>query len=239
MIRMSVMILMMVVLMTLSIFLIILLSVMQMSVINSKFKNLDKTQIVSTDDSFALLSYCVNLSLPQFYKQSDICSHYRASYFKFTFLIFLVPLSISLFKLLLTEIMTALVSFRREAYQIKKIESQAFIIFAFYFSVTGIFQLLIYLGNSSTSLFSLFTPLIQMIVDSDFNASKITLFPDYVPNWYVTASSNILMIGAVSFNLSALGIILYCKLRTTIFRYIALKQTIQIQMNSWLKGYSL
>jgi hypothetical protein len=47
------------------------------------------------------------------------------------------------------------------------------------------------------------------------------------------------MIGAVSFNLSALGIILYCKLRITIFRYFALKQKIQIQMNSWLTGYSL
>jgi hypothetical protein len=164
-IRMSVMILMMVVLMALSIFLIILLSVMQMSVINSKFKNFDKSQILETDDTFALLSYCVNLSLSEFYQQSDICSNYRTEYFKYTFMIFLVPLSISLFKFLLTEIMTALVSFRREAYQIKKIESQAFIIFVFYFSVTGVFQLLIYLGNSSVSLFSLFTPLIQMMVD--------------------------------------------------------------------------
>ncbi len=65
------------------------------------------------------------------------------------------------------------------------------------------------------------------------------LYTDYVPNWYVTASSNIIMIGAISFNLSALGIIFYCKIRTKIFRFYALKQKIQIQMNEWLKGYTL
>lgn len=47
------------------------------------------------------------------------------------------------------------------------------------------------------------------------------------------------MIGAISFNISALGIIVYCKIRTKIFHIYAMKQKIQIQMNSWLKGYTL
>lgn len=106
----------MIVFMALSIFLIILLSVMQMSVINSKFNDLSREQIVQTKDSFALLSYCVNLSLSQFYQQSDICSDYKSEYFKLTIMVFLIPISISLFKLALTEIMKALVNFRRYAY---------------------------------------------------------------------------------------------------------------------------
>lgn len=71
------MILMMVVLMIISIFLIILLSVMEMSIMNSKFKDVDRETVVKTQDSFALLSYCVNLSLSAFYQHYDICSHYR------------------------------------------------------------------------------------------------------------------------------------------------------------------
>ena len=53
------------------------------------------------------------------------------------------------------------------------------------------------------------------------------------------ACVNVLLIGAVSFNLSALGIIIYCWLRKQIFRMIALRQTIQLEMNEWLKGYEL
>jgi hypothetical protein len=105
--------------------------------------------------------------------------------------------------------------------------------------VTGVFQLIIYLGSNTYSLFTLFTPLIQLLVNSDFTPEKIHLFPDYVPNWYGTATTNILMIGVISFNVSTLGIILYCKIRSKIFRYYAMKQKIQIQMNSWLTGYSL
>ena len=77
----------------------------------------------------------------------------------------------------------------------------------------------------------LFTPLIQDIVSSDFRPEKITLFTDYVPEWYSAASYNIVMIGAISFNLSGIGIILYCKLRRKIFYYFAKKQQIQIEMN--------
>jgi hypothetical protein len=135
--------------------------------------------------------------------------------------------------------MKGLVSFRREAYQIKKVESQLIIIFIFYFAVTGVFQLIIYIGNNTYSLFNVFTPLIQILVNADFNTSKISLFPDYVPNWYGVSASNILLIGVISFNLSTLGIILYCKIRMKICRYYAKKQKIQIQMNSWLSGYTL
>lgn len=55
----------------------------------------------------------------------------------------------------------------------------------------------------------------------------------------MTASSNIIIIGAVSFNLSAIGIILYCYLRKKIFTYFATKQKIQTRMNQWLRGYKL
>lgn len=105
--------------------------------------------------------------------------------------------------------------------------------------VTGVLQLLIYLGSESTSVFEIFTPLIQAIVHSDFKPEKITLYSDYVPNWYLTASYNVIMIGAISFNLSGIGIILYCILRKRIFKRFALRQKIQIQMNSWLTGYVL
>lgn len=47
------------------------------------------------------------------------------------------------------------------------------------------------------------------------------------------------MIGAISFNLSAVGIIFYCIVRKKIFYRMANKQKLQIQMNTWLKGYTL
>lgn len=81
--------------------------------------------------------------------------------------------------------------------------------------------------------------MIQALVNSDFKPEKITLFSDYTPNWYITASYNIIIIGAISFNLSAIGIILYCKIRMKICNHFAKKQKLQIQMNNWLKGYVL
>lgn len=94
-------------------------------------------------------------------------------------------------------------------------------------------QLVIYLGSESGAsyIFEIFTPLIQDVVSQDFKPSKITLFSDYVPDWYIAASYNIVMIGAISFNLSGLGIILYCMIRKKICYYFAKKQQIQIQMN--------
>lgn len=59
---------------------------------------------------------------------------------------------------------------------------------------------------------------------------------DFTPDWYKTASLNILMIGAISFNLSAIGIILYNFVKRKIFHYYAKKQKLQIQMKKWLKG---
>lgn len=199
-----------------------------MSLMNCKFKDLSRQDILVLGDSFALLSYCVNLSFSQFYSQSDICSQYGSEYVKLTVMILLIPVSISVFKLVLTELMKGLVNFRRYAYAIKKIESQSTIIFMFYFLVTGILQLIIYLGSERTSIFELFTPMIQAIVSSEFRPSKIELFSDYTPNWYITASYNVIIIGAISFNISALGIILYCKLRKKLFEFFAKKQKIQI-----------
>ena len=146
----------------------------------------------------------------------------------------LLPVSISLFKFILTEIMTALIHFRRYAYEITRIEGQTLIIFIFYFIVTGCFQLFVYLGSESSSFFNIFTPILKSLINEDFDTSKITLFSDYVPDWYVLSSSNIFMIGAMSFNLSAIGIIFYCFMRRIIFRKIAARQKLQIQMNSWL-----
>lgn len=106
----------MIIVLTASIFLIYLLSAVQMSLMNSKFKDYTRPQILTLNDNFALLSYCTNLSLSQFYQQSDICSNYNTEYIKLTIMIFMIPLSISLFKLILTEIMKELVIFRRYAY---------------------------------------------------------------------------------------------------------------------------
>jgi hypothetical protein len=81
--------------------------------------------------------------------------------------------------------------------------------------------------------------MLQSIVNKDFRPSKITIFSDYSPNWYITASYNVVMIGAISFNLSAIGIIFYCIIRKKVFNYMAKKQKIQVQMLNWLKGYVL
>ena len=42
------------------------------------------------------------------------------------------------------------------------------IIFVFYFLVTGVLQLVIYLGQNNASVFELFTPMIQAVVNTDF-----------------------------------------------------------------------
>lgn len=88
-------------------------------------------------------------------------------------------------------------------------ESQSTIIFLFYFFKTGVLQLVIYLGKGHISIFKIFTPLIQSVIDNCFQPKKVTLFFDYNPDWYITASYNVIMIGAISFNLSAFGIIFY------------------------------
>lgn len=78
-----------------------------------------------------------------------------------------------------------------------------------------------------------------MIVHPGFSPDKIYLVGDFTPFWYSVAALNIILIGAISFNLSAVGIIIYCSLRKFIFKKIALRQKIQIQMNRWLEGYEL
>ena len=78
----------------------------------------------------------------------------------------LIPITISLFKFLLTELMKALVNFRKYTDEIRKISSQALIIFIFYFSATGLLQLFIYLQTNDwhLSFFKLFEPLIRDIL---------------------------------------------------------------------------
>ena len=114
------------------------------------------------------------------------------------------------------------------------------ILFVFYFLVTGGLQLIIFFSFGSESLLgSLFTSFIQNVVHKDFQSNKLIFFNDFVPRWYLTASYNIILIGAMSFNLSAVGIILYCYVRKFLCKKIAMKQKIQIKMNEWLKGYVL
>ena len=75
------------------------------------------------------------------------------------------------------------------------------------------------------------------MIHPDFSVDKVILTHDYTPDWYIVSAYNIIIIGAISFNLSALGIILYCAIRKRIFEYYAKKQALQIQMNKWLEGY--
>ena len=77
------------------------------------------------------------------------------------------------------------------------------------------------------------------MIHPDFSASKVILTHDYTPDWYLVSAYNITIIGAISFNLSALGIIFYCAIRKRLFTSIAKKQPLQIQMNKWLQGYKL
>ena len=137
--------------------------------------------------------------------------------------------------------MKALVHFRRYPYEIKRIHSQAIIIFLFYFFATGLLQLIIYLmtADQKLSFFQVFTPLIQNVVHEDFDPTKIVLHTDFTIEWYKTAVINIVMIGAISFNMSAVGIILYSWIRRRICQYFAKKQKLQIRMKEWLKGESL
>lgn len=150
----------------------------------------------------------------------------------------LIPFIISISKFLLIEIMKALIHFRRYPYQIRRIRSQASIIFLFYFCATGLLQLFIYLATTDwkLSFFRFFSPLIKSVVHEDFDPSNIIMHSDFTPDWYKTAASNIIMIGAISFNLSAIGMILYSFIRRKIFHYYAKKQRLQIQMKKWLKG---
>lgn len=78
-------------------------------------------------------------------------------------LVLLIPVSISFFKFLLTELMKLVVTYRRYSYEIKKIESQAIILFIFYFLVTGGIQLIVYLSFDSeeSSFLNMFTLLIR------------------------------------------------------------------------------
>ncbi len=109
----------------------------------------------------------------------------------------------------------------------------------FYFVITGVLQLVIYMGNGHISIFKIFTSLIQSVIDNGFQPEKLTLSFDYNPDWYITASYNVIMIGAISFNLSAFGIIFYCKIRRKLCDYYANQQKLQVQMNKWLTGYVL
>ena len=67
------------------------------------------------------MSYCLKLPLGEFAKESATCEQFTAQYFRITYLVLLIPISISIFKFLLTELMKLVVSFRRYGYQIKKI----------------------------------------------------------------------------------------------------------------------
>ena len=57
--------------------------------------------------------------------------------------------------------------------------------------------------------------------------------------WYSVAALNILLIGAVSFNLSAWGTIMYCQIRKYVFTKLSLKKKILIHMKNLLEGYEL
>ena len=144
----------------------------------------------------------------------------------------LIPFTISLSKFILTEIMKGLVHFRRYPYEIKRIQSQAIIIFLFYFFATGLLQLIIYLitPDQKLSFFEIFTPLIKSVVHEGFDPKKIVLHTDFTKGWYKTAVLNIMMIGVISFNLSAVGIILYSWIRRKITHEFAKRQKLQIRM---------
>ena len=130
----------------------------------------------------------------------------------------LIPFCISLFKFILTELMKALTHFRRYPYQINRIMSQTFIIFSFYFFATGLLLLMIDLVTDdwNLSFFQVFNPMIKLILHEDFDHKKIVLFHDYSKKWYQSATDNIMMVGVVSFNLSAVGLIIYCYVRRKI-----------------------
>ena len=113
-------------------------------------------------------SYCVNLPSKQFYQEKKLCSGYGSEYLRLTFLTLMIPLSISVLRFILTELMKGLVNFRRYAYQIKRIESQATILFIFYFIITGVMQLVMYLATEHNSLVEYFTPTLQSLVHPGF-----------------------------------------------------------------------
>ena len=89
------------------------------------------------------------------------------------------------------------------------------------------------------SFFKFFSPLIKHVVHEDFDETKIILHSDFSNDWYKTAASNIIMIGAISFNLSAIGILIFSIFRRKVCHYFAKKQKLQIQMKQWLKGISM
>lgn len=65
--------LLMIAMLFLSMILIFMLSSMEISISNSVYSSMDKEEIISTGNSFAKLSYCINLSTEEFYEEEELC----------------------------------------------------------------------------------------------------------------------------------------------------------------------
>ena len=85
----------------LSTILIFLLSSMQISFENSIYRFMTKEEILSLNDDYALLSFCINLSFSQFYQEEAICKKHSYEYWKLTIMTILIPFTISISKFIL------------------------------------------------------------------------------------------------------------------------------------------
>ncbi len=103
-----------------SIILIFILYVSESSLSHTEFYGKTKEEILKFNNKEAIQSYCLGLSITGFNADPD-CSEFAGEYLKYTILFVALPLAISVFKFILTEIMKALVSVRRHPYEIAKI----------------------------------------------------------------------------------------------------------------------
>lgn len=100
-----------------TIIVIFMLAVFENTLYDSSYKNMNREEILKTNNKDAILSFCLNLSTTQFfYDQYELCLQYSDKYVKLTILVLVIPIIVSLLKFILTEAMKATVTFRRFRY---------------------------------------------------------------------------------------------------------------------------
>ena len=172
------------------------------------------------------------------------CEKVSPDYFKLTILILLTPFTIFVCKKIMMAILSKLVHFRKYPSEVKRIKSQIIILSFFYFIVSAVLHLCLYLkaknGSQTLSLYEVFYPLIPKIFTfTNFSPASIHLYSDFSLDWYKEATFFIIIIGSTSFNISNLFKLMMGSIEFWLQKKKALKSLNSYYVKKYLHGVHL
>lgn len=169
-----------------------------------EYDNLTLQEILMTHSSEALKSYCMELSYSNF-KATLECKGFETNYTVYFVMFFMLPIVVTIFKMIFISIMKKLVAVRRHKDSFDKMEWQIIIISLFYFIKAALIPLLIYrsfdIFGYEFDLLHIYLPILSALGSTfHINAELMHSYPSFSPEWVAHASHNVIIIAIISFN---------------------------------------